>query len=258
MKYAIMSDVHANPAALETALFDARRRKCQRFIMLGDTTGYGYDPVGALNLVKQNFDVVLIGNHDSACVGKEPPLQMMMNPNYDLDLSARDLLSADSRAYLASREYLFAEDSFACVHADFLTPQAWRYIMTEVDATINFSSRREKLFFCGHTHHAAVWEQNAKGSVKEHFEKRLSKPAIAAESISFKVNNNSRYIVNVGSVGYPRNDLCSTYCIYDSDLQRITLRRLPFDFKTYIEDMETSGVGLPPWLVAILRAALAL
>ena len=43
MKYAIMSDVHANPAVLETALADARALGCEKFVMLGDITGYGYD-----------------------------------------------------------------------------------------------------------------------------------------------------------------------------------------------------------------------
>jgi predicted phosphodiesterase len=43
VKLAVMSDVHANPKALETALADARGQGCERFVMLGDVTGYGYD-----------------------------------------------------------------------------------------------------------------------------------------------------------------------------------------------------------------------
>ena len=46
MKYAIMSDVHANPAALEKALKDSRAVGCEKFILLGDITGYGYDSKG--------------------------------------------------------------------------------------------------------------------------------------------------------------------------------------------------------------------
>ena len=72
MKYAIMSDAHANPLALETALADARAARCGKFILLGDVTGYGYDPKRTLDIVRRNFDVVLMGNHDSACAGLEP------------------------------------------------------------------------------------------------------------------------------------------------------------------------------------------
>ena len=43
VRYAVMSDVHSNPAALAAAVADARRRGCNRFVMLGDVTGYGYD-----------------------------------------------------------------------------------------------------------------------------------------------------------------------------------------------------------------------
>ena len=62
MRYAIMSDVHANPKALEVALADARRLGCGKFILLGDVTGYGYDPKGALEGVRrttryQNIEV---------------------------------------------------------------------------------------------------------------------------------------------------------------------------------------------------------
>ena len=59
MKYAIMSDVHANPVALETALADARAHKCENFVFAGDVTGYGYDGNAALRLVRENFDVAI-------------------------------------------------------------------------------------------------------------------------------------------------------------------------------------------------------
>ena len=75
------------------------------------------------------------------------------------------------------------------------------------------------------------------------------------ESISFKPRKGSRYIVNVGSVGYPRNDLCATYAIWDSETGRVTLRRLPFDFKVHIMRMLDRKVNLPMWLCDLLMAA---
>ena len=60
MRCAIMSDAHSNSAALKVAIGDTRARGCKRFLMLGDTTGYGYDVNGALQLVKDAFDIVLI------------------------------------------------------------------------------------------------------------------------------------------------------------------------------------------------------
>ena len=56
-------------AALELALKDAKKRKCEKFVFLGDTTGYGYDVKTTLKLVKDNFDVIIMGNLDSICAG---------------------------------------------------------------------------------------------------------------------------------------------------------------------------------------------
>ena len=255
MKYAVMSDVHANPKALETALADARRLGCEKFILLGDVTGYGYDPKTTLEIVRRNFDVVLMGNHDSACVELEPEWEVRMNNNYDFDRKARELLSEEERAWLRGRAYQHEEAGFICAHGDFTQPKMWNYIIYEDAAERNFRFRDEQLMFCGHTHHAAIWELTGKGVCHPKLEHRFWQPAAKAESISFKLNPASRYIVNVGSVGYPRNDLCGAYGIFDADARRMTIRRLPFDFKSYITEMLDRKLDLPRWLCQLLLAA---
>ena len=257
MKYAIMSDAHANPLALETALADARAAKCGKFILLGDVTGYGYDPKRTLELVRENFDVVLMGNHDSACVELEPEWEVATNYNYDFDRMARELLTEEEKAWLRGRGYLHEEDGFVCTHGDFTNPKMWNYIIYIDAAEQNFLSRSEKLMFCGHTHRAAIWEKTEKGACRLKLEKRFREPAVKVESVSFKLNQTSRYIVNVGSVGYPRNDLCGSYGIFDSDARQMTIRRLPFDFKSYITEMMDRNLKLPDWLCRLLLAAQA-
>ena len=255
MKYAIMSDVHANSKALETALADARAAGCDKFIMLGDITGYGYDPKAALEVVRKNFDVVLIGNHDSACVGLEPEWAVATNCNYDLDRMAREQLTEEDRAWLRGRGYLHEEAEFVCTHGDFIRPKAWDYIIGGDDATRNFLSRDESLMFCGHTHCAAIWEWTSKGACNPKLADCFKRPAEKPRSVSFKLNKSSRYIVNVGSVGYPRHDLCSAYGIFDADARRVVVRRLPFDFKSYISEMTGRNLDLPIWLCRLLLAA---
>ena len=200
MKLAVMSDVHANPKALETALADARGQGCERFVMLGDVTGYGYDAKTALDMVRGTFDAVLLGNHDSACAGLEPEWEVIANRNYSI------------------------------------------------------AARAERLLFCGHTHHAAVWELDGL-ALRARFEKRLFRPVEKAESVSLGLAKGRRYVINVGSVGYPRVDLCSTYAIWDTERSLVVIRRLPFDFKGYIDEMVSRKIDLPFWLVDLLMSA---
>ena len=48
MRYAILSDIHANPKALKKVLRDARVEKADKIVCLGDVVGYGPDPVKAV------------------------------------------------------------------------------------------------------------------------------------------------------------------------------------------------------------------
>ena len=254
MKYAIMSDAHANPLALKTAIADARLLGCEKFIFAGDITGYGYDARATLNLVRENFDVVLLGNHDSACAGLEPEWKVQMISSYALDVEARDKLSHDEMEWLRTLPLLYSEDGFAVVHGDFVNPKTWNYIDSVGGAEQNFRKRKEQLVFCGHTHHAMVLEATGKGASREQLVDRFARAALKPESVSFELAK-SRYIVNCGSVGYPRSDLCSSYAIFDSSAAKVCVRRLPFDFKSYITEMLKNDLALPDWLVEILLEA---
>ena len=255
MRYAIISDVHSNPVALETALGDARAQGCEKFVLLGDITGYGYDAKKALAVARRSFDIVLLGNHDSACLGRETTPCDLMNPNYDIDRAQHGQLTKTDLKWLGARRFVKVVDGMALVHGDFVSPESWGYIIEERDAFMSFRARKESLMFCGHTHHVAVWRSSESSSVECVSERLLGKLPEEAESVAFKRRNGERYIVNVGSVGYPRNDLCSTYAICDPKTDEFTIRRLPFDFPSYISEMLKRDIGLPPWLCRVLLLA---
>ena len=254
MKYAIMSDAHANPLALKTAIADARSLGCGKFIFAGDITGYGYDAKTTLDIVRENFDVVLLGNHDSACAGLEPAWEVQMISNYALDREARDELPPDDIEWMRTLPLQHSEDGFAVVHGDFTNPKAWNYMDSMDVAEMNFRKRKERLMFCGHTHHAMVWEATGKGVIREKLASRFAQAALKPESVSFKLTR-SRHVVNCGSVGYPRADLCSSYAIFDSAAANVCVRRLPFDFQSYMTEMLKTAHALPDWLVEILLEA---
>ncbi len=186
MKYAIMSDAHANPLALKTALADARSLGCEKFIFAGDITGYGYDAKATLDMVRENFDVVLLGNHDSVCAGLEPVWMEQTISSYALDRGARDKLSRGDVEWMCALPLLHSEDGFAVVHGDFARPKAWDYIETAEAASKNLGLRKERLLFCGHTHHAMVWEATGDGVCQEKLASRFARAALKPESVSLK------------------------------------------------------------------------
>ena len=51
--------------------------------------------------------------------------------------------------------------------------------------------------------------------------------------------------MNVGSVGYPRVETTSVYCLFDTDAGRVEFRRLPFDYKSYVAFLHAHGIELP-------------
>ena len=69
MKYAIISDIHANPAALERVLVDAERCGAEKVVCAGDVVGYGPDPVGAIRILRERGIPTVMGNHDAAVSG---------------------------------------------------------------------------------------------------------------------------------------------------------------------------------------------
>ena len=257
MKYAIMSDAHSNPAALELALKDAKKRKCEKFVFLGDTTGYGYDVKTTLKLVKDSFDVVVMGNHDAVCSGLDNDKYTRINAHYDIDRAQGQVIAEADIDWLRKLKLGYKSRDFLGVHGDFIDPRSWGYIIEPEEVWLNFTANEERVMFCGHSHHATVWELKGGKKLANKFEEKFRKPATEAESITFKLSPENRYIINVGSVGYPRHDLCSTYAIFDSVAQRVTIRRLPFDFKGYIKAMLAAKIDLPQWLQEILIIARA-
>ena len=238
MRYAIISDIHANAAALRTVLVDAQDMHVDRIVCLGDVLGYGPDPVQALETVYSRVHVCLAGNHDDAVCGR-----CSAEDFNDFAAAAverqRKALTSQALKWLKSLPYTCAMSGFACAHGDFSAPEEFNYILESDDALPSWDVRSEQLLFVGHTHQPGIFVIG--GSGMSH---RL-------EPADFVLEDGKRYIVNVGSVGYPRSGLCrSFYCIYDDASRTVRFRSLPFDLEGYREKMGGKGLDEAPWVAA--------
>ena len=246
MRYALMGDVHANPSALKKAIEDARDCGVERMICLGDISGYGWDAKAALELVRHSMDVTLIGNHDAALLGMGDSHVISSNPNLAVDVLQREQLSDEDKKWLRSRPYTHAieEHSVACTHGDFLMPEQFAYVDSPYAVGVEFSVRKERVLFCAHTHEPGIWTLSGG--------KRISSVAYDRGEVHLKPRN--RYLVNVGSVGYPRRTFKSQYVIYDTESDTVEFRSLPYDWNEFILELQAKRFPLPEWIVDVLSS----
>lgn len=215
---ALISDIHANVDALRRVLADAKRSGAEKIICLGDIVGYGPLPRESLRLVRDNADIVLAGNHDDAVSGR-------MNDADFIDLAGeavhrhRAELSKDELAFLAALPYTASLDGAVCTHGDVTDPAAFNYIDSDSAAKANFKAFDEQILFVGHTHVPEIRVIGLSGTIH------------TLPPQDFVAETGKRYIVNVGSVGYPREskgECYSSYVLYESESRTIHYRFLPF------------------------------
>ena len=243
MKYAILSDIHSNPVAFEQALEDARAHDVDKIICLGDVVGYGPDPARTVELVRKNCDVVLMGNHDAAVAGLEST-DGYFGSAADGVRRNREQLSEEDRAWLKSLPYVHSEEGFDCAHGSFAKVDQFPYMYDSFDAKLSLRISEARFQFVGHTHVVAVWNWD------QYLWDRFPNPVKNGE---FVAEPGHRYVVNVGSVGYPRVEKSSVYCLFDSDEGRVEFRRLPFDAQAYAQSLREQNVELPYWLEDLLK-----
>jgi len=238
VRHAILSDVHANATALKAVLTDAQDFGVSYVYCLGDVLGYGPDPVAALELVHDRAHVCLLGNHDAAVCGSFPVGDFTPVAAKAVE-AHRSRLSAKALAWLKTLPIACEGPGFACTHGDFSEPEAFNYILEPEDAMPSWQVRDEQLLFVGHTHKPGVFVLGVSGEPH------------CLEPTDFVLEEGRRYIVNVGSVGYPRSGVCrSCYCIYDDVANTVFFRSLPFDLDGYRRKMNGMGIDEAPWIAA--------
>lgn len=236
MRIAIVSDLHANLTAWQTVLADLADLKAEQIICLGDVVGYGPHPVELLESVYSVVNVTLMGNHDAAVCGRLPT--DTFTPRAAAAVARhRELLAPAALEWLAQLPLTHEGPGFRCAHSEFSQPAVFRYVVAPEDALPSWSATPEQLLFVGHSHLPGIYVIGESGV--PHF----------VEPFDFELEAGKRYLINPGSVGYPRvGDRRSSYCIYDDVSRSILFRQLPFDTAAYRTAMHGVGLDDDPWV----------
>ncbi len=220
MRYAIVSDIHGNLQAWRAVMKDLRAQQVDGILCLGDVVGYGPNPAEVLEAVRHDVPDILIGNHDAVVAGLFDAAAFQDSSRRMIEWTTQQL-GAESKAFCADLPYTLIGDGFLCSHGDFSDPAAFVYLDEEtVDRSWPVTT--EQFLFVGHTHIPAVHILHPDGGFS-------SRPAT-----DFQMEPGSRYAINVGSVGMPRDgDLRASYCIYDWDTGTVWFRRAPFNVNAF-------------------------
>jgi len=236
MRYAVISDIHANLEALEVVLADIEARGPDELICLGDFVGYGPDPVACVERVRPRLAGAVVGNHDRAAVDR---LDISTFNAYARTaiLWTREQLTDDVRRYLDELPQDLRRPAFLAVHGSPRDPVE-EYIIDAVIAGACFEAAEFRLCLVGHTHVPGVFVHDG--------ERVTASPLPADEPLALRPTD--RYIINAGSVGQPRDgDPRAAYLWLDEEAAVATLVRLPYPVEKTQEKMVAAG--LPAILV---------
>jgi predicted phosphodiesterase len=232
-KYAIISDIHGNLEALEAVLADIEQERVDRILCLGDLVGYGPNPEECIDLAIDKSDIVIAGNHDWTAIGLTS--LEYFNPHARIAIEwTIEILSERCLALLEKLPIIkrIQDKSIFLVHSTPYNPDEWNYIFTVEEALANFKYLPDRICLIGHSHVPMIIEQAPDGE-------------IMAYTNEGEFQNNHRYIINVGSVGQPRDgNPDAGYAILENN--RIQIKRVPYNIGKVQAKMRS--IGLPTFL----------
>lgn len=220
--FAILSDIHANLIALEAVFADIARFPVRATLCLGDIIGYGPDPAACVERIRESSAVTVLGNHEAMLMLADKILE----EDWDVSLRkplrlAKEQLDRESQDWLSRLPITADLDPITLCHASLNEPPEFHYLREDYDVDAHFAAQTTFIAFCGHTHVPSVWEETPAS---------YSCNQVGVPENPVQLNENKRYVVNVGSVGQPRDgDPRASYALYDHESRILLHRRVPYD-----------------------------
>jgi predicted phosphodiesterase len=208
VRLAILSDIHSNLEALERSLAAIDDAEVDAVYCLGDIVGYNADPVRCVDLVREHCAGVVQGNHDAA-VATDDATEALPSDGQQAARHNRRCLSNEQLDYLGNLPLTLTVENCTFVHATPDAPTAWKRLTTYPDAQEQFAHFDTDICFIGHTH----------------------LPAVMANTLGvLQVRRGHRFLVNVGSVGQPRDQNPKlSLGLFDTDTFEYHNVRLSYD-----------------------------
>ena len=230
MRYGIFADVHSNLEALEAVIGAYKKESIDKYLCVGDVVGYAANPSECVSRIKMLRAVTVAGNHDWAGVDL-----LSVDCFNEFARKAifwtKEKLDNQDRYFLQSLKPVYQNEDLTLVHGTLDHPQDFNYMTNSGSACETFRILENSVCFIGHSHTPGVFIEDQNERI------------IYQEGEAFAIQKDRRYIVNVGSVGQPRDgDPRAAYCIYDTENREIFIKRAGYDIETTREKIIASGL----------------
>lgn len=229
MLWALFSDVHANEPALEAVLAAIESERPDRILCLGDLVGYGANPREVIDRVRDLGCETVVGNHDLAAVGRLDASCFNMYAREAVRWTAEQL-RAEDREYLLSLPLVADAGPIAAVHGTRDDPEEFFYLQSTEHASELLEDQPLFLGACGHTHVPLTFL-------------RVGDEVLATFAKNVDLRRCSRALVNVGSVGQPRDeDPRACFVLFDDDRRSLEIRRVEYDVESATRRIREAGL----------------
>ncbi len=231
MQIGLISDIHSNYEALCAVLDAGKEQGIEQYICLGDVVGYGADPNPCCDLLRSVSAVTLMGNHDAAVIG-------MMDTDYYYNAArhaiywTRDKLTPENFEWLYRLPYTYQLDNLGFYHSAPIVPSAFYYVVRQDDAQahVQVFDNLSEFNFVGHSHLTNQYELTPNRA------KDVTGRAI-------KSKDGRKYIINVGSVGQPRDrDNRACFGIFDTEKQTFRHQRVEYNIERAASRIVSEGL----------------
>lgn len=235
MRLAVISDIHGNLEAFRQVLADIDRSHVDEIVCLGDCIGYGPEPEEVVGLVRERDIPCVLGNHELGLLDRTY-LDWFNPPTRDCLLHTETFLSKATMDYLGTFPPAMVRQGSRCVHG-YPPNSVTTYLFQVSDRGLLRSLRAtaETVCFVGHTHDLGIIGLSGEGLFRLHPGPGVI-PLVGA----------TRWIINVGSVGQPRDgNNKSKYVIWDPEEETLEVRFVAYDIAHTASKVKERG--FPEW-----------
>ena len=232
MKLAVISDIHGNMEAFTSVLADIDAGGVDEIISLGDNIGYGPDPGKVIQRIQERQITSILGNHELGVCDRKHLDWFNTAARASLQKTIQWLTDQDIR-FISSLKNVLVRHECRFVHGfppD--CPMTYLFQVSDNDLQRTFSQIPEKICFTGHTHFLKMIS----------FDGQHTEHQILTEGKT-RLNREKRYILNIGSVGQPRDgNNKAKYVIWDTTAHTIDVRFIAYDIAAVVEKILTAGL----------------